>query len=148
MSSHNFSQKNEWTSILMSWKYLKPKFKFHVFPSRQDRKTNSSNRFLGEVTTRQFCFKIYWPLKSLNFKWVKLFKNQFCNLKLNSSHDFLQVNLLQKHLFLRHLTHNCNMTTDCSLNYKFSTKKLQNMSRTLIFCFCYDIQKQFSVLNS
>ena len=34
-----------------------------------------------------------------------------------------KVNLCQKHLFLYHLTH--NMTTDCSLNYKFSTWKLQ-----------------------
>ena len=30
----------------------------------------------------------------------------------------LQVNFCQKHLFLHELTH--NMTTDCSLNYKFS----------------------------
>ena len=28
----------------------------------QDRKTNSSVRFLGEVMARQFCFEIYWPL--------------------------------------------------------------------------------------
>ena len=41
---------------------LKSKFKFQVFPSCQDRKTNSSVRFLGEVTARQFCFEIYWPL--------------------------------------------------------------------------------------
>ena len=31
----------------------------------------------------------------------------------------IQVNLFQKHLFLHQLTH--NMTTDCSLNYKFNT---------------------------
>ena len=35
----------------------------------------------------------------------------------------IQVNLCQKHSFLHQLTH--NMTTDCSLNYKFSTRKLQ-----------------------
>jgi hypothetical protein len=42
----------------------------------------------------------------------------------------LQVNLFQKHSFLNQLTH--NMTTDCSLNYEFSIRKLQvqNMSRT------------------
>ena len=33
--------------------------------------------------------------------------------------DGVQVNLCQKHLFLHQLTH--NMTTDCSLNYKFNT---------------------------
>ena len=33
--------------------------------------------------------------------------------------DFIQVNLCQKLLFLHQLTH--NMTTDCSLNYKFNT---------------------------
>ena len=32
---------------------------------------------------------------------------------------FIQVNICQKHLFLHQLTH--NMTTDCSLNYVFST---------------------------
>ena len=35
----------------------------------------------------------------------------------------LQVNLFQKLLFLHQLTH--NMTTDCSLNYKFNTWKFQ-----------------------
>ena len=38
-------------------------FKFQVFLSRQDRKTNSFVRFLGEVTARQFFFEIYWPLE-------------------------------------------------------------------------------------
>ena len=37
-------------------------FKFQVFPSRQDRKTNSFVRCLGEVTDRQFFFEIYCPL--------------------------------------------------------------------------------------
>ena len=37
-------------------------FKFQVFPSPQDRKTNLSICFLGEVTARQFCSEIYWPL--------------------------------------------------------------------------------------
>ena len=35
----------------------------------------------------------------------------------------VQVNLCQKLLFLHQLTH--NMTTDCSLNYKFNTWKFQ-----------------------
>ena len=35
----------------------------------------------------------------------------------------VQVNIFQKHLFLYQLTH--NMTKDCSLNYEFSTWKLQ-----------------------
>ena len=35
----------------------------------------------------------------------------------------VQVNLFQKHLFTRQLTH--NMTTDCSMIYEFSTRKLQ-----------------------
>ena len=50
----------------MTRKYLKLEFrfqfKFQVFPSHQDRKTNSFVCFLGEVTTWQFCFEIYWPL--------------------------------------------------------------------------------------
>ena len=36
---------------------------------------------------------------------------------------FVQVNLCQKLLFLHQLTH--NMTTDCSLNYKFNTWNFQ-----------------------
>ena len=44
---------------------LKSKFKFQVFPSRQDRKTNSFVCILWEVTARQFCFEIYWPLEVL-----------------------------------------------------------------------------------
>ena len=35
----------------------------------------------------------------------------------------VQVNLFQKHLFLHQLTY--NMTKDCSLNYEFSTWKIQ-----------------------
>ena len=44
--------------------------------------------------------------------------------------DKVQVNLCQKLLFLHQLTH--NMTTYCSLNYKFNTWKFQaqNMGRT------------------
>ena len=45
----------------------KSKFKFQVFPSQQDRKTNSSVCFFGGFMARQFCFEIYWPLENLNF---------------------------------------------------------------------------------
>ena len=41
----------------------------------------------------------------------------------------IQVNLCQKYLFTRQLTH--NMTTDCSMNYEFSTKKFQDENK---FC--------------
>ena len=41
----------------------------------------------------------------------------------------VQVNFCQKYLFTCQLTH--NMTADCTMNYKFSTRKLQeHMSRT------------------
>ena len=51
-------------------------------------------------------------------------------LGLHSDHDSVQVNLCQKYLFTCQLTH--NMTTDCSMIYEFSTRKLQeqNMPRT------------------
>jgi hypothetical protein len=54
----------------------------------------------------------------------------------------IQVNLFQKHLFLHQLIH--NMRTDCSLNYEFSTRKIQvqNMLCTKIV-FCFDIQNNF-----
>ena len=48
-------------------KYLESKFKFQVFRSHQDRKTNSFISFLGEVTARQFCFEIYFALVKSNF---------------------------------------------------------------------------------
>ena len=38
------------------------KFKFQVFPSNQERKTNLSVCFLGEVKAGQFLFEIYRPL--------------------------------------------------------------------------------------
>ena len=54
----------------------------------------------------------------------------------------VQVNLCQKLLFLHQLTH--NMTTDCSLNYKFNTWKFQtqNMGRT------YSVQKLFLIFRT
>ena len=54
LSSHNFSKTNEF--VFLSWWLkntwnLKSKFKFQVFASLQDRKTNWTP-FLGEVTAR------------------------------------------------------------------------------------------------
>ena len=65
--SHNFSQKTNGGSFFLSWHFgntwnLNFDFKFEVFPGRQDRNTNSFVCFLGEVTARQFCFEICWPL--------------------------------------------------------------------------------------
>ena len=56
--------------VFLSWRLgntwnLKSKFKFQVFLSCQDRKTNSFIHYLGEVTVWQFCFEIYWPLGRL-----------------------------------------------------------------------------------
>ena len=42
---------------------------------------------------------------------------------LKQHYRLIQVNLCQRQLFLHQLTH--NMTKDCSLNYEFSTSKLQ-----------------------
>ena len=56
--------------------------------------------------------------------------------------NLLQVNLCQKYSFLNQLTH--YMTTDCSLIYDFSTRKIQvqNMLCTKIV-FCFGIQNNF-----
>ena len=65
LASRNISQKtNEGIcfSILTTRKYLKLEFRFQVFRSHQDRKTNLFVCFLGEVTARLICFEIYWPL--------------------------------------------------------------------------------------
>ena len=45
------------------------------------------------------------------------------NMFSDETSKFVQVNLCQRLLFLHQLTH--NTTTDCSLNYKFNTRKLQ-----------------------
>ena len=81
LSSCNFCQKiNQriFFSILTTRKYvgtwnLNFDFKFQVFPSRQDRKTNSSVHFLGEIMAWQFFFKILWPLRC----WVLINNKQF-----------------------------------------------------------------------
>ena len=62
-----------------------------------------------QLELHQTCFQI--PL-DFSTKQNKT-KNRF----------FVQVNFCQKLLFLHQLTH--NMTTDCSLNYKFNTGKFQ-----------------------
>ena len=54
------------------------------------------------------------------FRKYSDFQHTGTNLSCRCS---LQVNLCQKLLFLHQLTH--NMTTDCSLNYKFNTWKFQ-----------------------
>ena len=62
---------------------------------------------------------------------------------------FLQVNLCKKLLFLHQLTH--NMTTDCSLNYKFNIWKFQAQSWGEHFvyrnCFWHSEQWSFHVLQ-
>jgi hypothetical protein len=58
--------------------------------------------------------------------WKKVFEIDQNRKKVH----VVQANLCQKYLFIHQLTH--NMTKDCSMIYKFSTRKLkeQNMSRT------------------
>ena len=55
----------------------------------------------------------------------------------------VQVNFCQKLLFLHQLTH--NMTTDCSLNYKFNTWKFhaQTWGEHVVYKNCFECQKPF-----
>ena len=55
----------------------------------------------------------------------------------------VQVNLCQKLLFLHQLTH--NMTTDCSLNYKFKTWKFQaqTLGEHVVYRNCFWYSEQF-----
>ena len=50
-------------------------------------------------------------------------KGQLISERLFGILNYVQVNLCQKYLYTRQLTH--NMTTDCSMISKFSTRKLQ-----------------------
>ena len=61
---------------------------------------------------------------------------------------YVQVNLFQKHSFLNHLIH--NMTTDCSLIFDFSTRKIhvQNMLCTKIdFLFWHSKQFMYTTCS-
>jgi hypothetical protein len=60
----------------------------------------------------------------------------------NSIYLIVQVNLFQKHLFLHQLTH--NMTTDCSLNYEFSTgnSKLRTCWEHVVYINCSERQNK------
>ena len=74
--------------VFLSWRLrntwnLKSKFKFQVFPSHQDRKTNSFVCFWEKLRLNNFWFKIYWPLEDIfrEFanvpKWNGIFRNDF-----------------------------------------------------------------------
>ena len=100
--SRNFP-KDKWKNLFLyrlgnTWN-LNFDFKFQVFPSHKDRKTNSLICFLGEVMARQFCFNIYLPLflhvggkKVVIFRMIftvmHLYKNmknlEFCMPKIRS----------------------------------------------------------------
>ena len=66
----------------------------------------------------------------------------FAQIKLIKKQS-VQVNLCQKLLFLHQLTH--NMTTDCSLNYKFSTWKFQAQTwrEHVVYRNCFWHSEQF-----
>ena len=66
--------------------------------------------------------------------YKKIYKN---SLKI------VKVNLFQKHLFLHQLTY--NMTTDCSLNYKFFTWKFQAQTwgEHVVYRNCFRHSNQF-----
>ena len=81
--------------------------------------------------------------------WVNK-RNKFEQLSRNLAEKMtdkqikVQVNICQKLLFLHQLTH--NMTTDCSLNYKFSiheNSKLRPGENMLCTEIVFDIQNNF-----
>ena len=75
-----------WTMLILIFSLVQIIMRHPLFLNCQDRETNSFVCFLGEVTTRQFYFKIYWPLLgSINyfkvtladFVWKQFF-SRFC----------------------------------------------------------------------
>ena len=118
----------------------------------------------------------YFLLEEHSKFWVisiSITRNFFSFPKMSVSMS-VQVNLFQKHSFLHQLTH--DTTTDCSLNYEFSTWKIQvqnvfdqsiastktkcinlntkssvNIVLIKLFCFCFGTLNNFctqQVLNS
>ena len=76
---------------------------------------------------------ITWSLLSCLKSFCSDLKSLTCIGKLcNSCFVSVQVNFCQKLLFLPQLTH--NMTTDCSLNYKFNTWKFQAQTGENMLC--------------
>ena len=107
--------------------------------------------------------KLFWPtMRKKLFWWSRKtfvilgWKPRICQIfeitrtiysNSERSEEFLvQVNIFQKHSFLNQLTR--NMTTDCTLNYHFSTWKFlsQNMSRTcwehVAYINCFECQNK------
>ena len=80
-----------------------------------------------------FLRQIYGLLISF-FRFRYLFMN----------HEYVQVNLSQKHLFLHQLTH--NMTKYCLLIYQFSTWKLKSDRKRKWQSYNLDILQPFPVI--
>ena len=94
-----------WSLILQTLKvYSLSKRRFIAYMPYT--KCKKQNKIIFHLSSKKAC-SIYL-IKKIAKIWI-------CNL--------VQVNLCQKLLFLPKLTH--NRVTDCSLNYKFSTWKLQ-----------------------
>ena len=101
------SKTNEWL-----WKCLTFYFYLEYFLSQ----------LLGiqVMTLKRFSWIVFVNRGSL-IGWI--FKKPVTQFARSITTSYIQVNLCQKLLFLHQLTH--NMTTDCSLNYKFNTWKFQ-----------------------
>ena len=92
---------------------LKEKKAKNLRKSRNQNKPNSDEEVLHVSKNSGRILKEVKP-KIFNYKLTKL-KSEV----REDEYSHIQVNLCQKLLFLHQLTH--NMTSDCSLNYKFST---------------------------
>ena len=108
-------------AVILSWwaKWLRCNF--------SDTQTN-----LESKKRRLFFLKVEWSTFFTSNEW------SFCFVLF-----ILQVNIFQKHLFFHQLTH--SLTKDCSLNYEFSTWKLQAQNMLCKYINCSECQnkKQF-----
>ena len=89
---------------------------------------------LDNEMNEDFLMEIFWCIKPKSKSTISA----------ESTKKFsLQVNLCQKLLLLHQLTH--NMTTDCSLKYKFNTWKFQAQTwgENVVYRNCYWHSEQF-----
>ena len=91
---------------------------------------------LLSVITQNYTMQFFNELKKTSRSYLIKVEMEICVwvewvIKL-SSIILIQVDLFQKHLFLHWLTH--NMTKYCSLNYQFSTWKLQAQNALRTCC--------------
>ena len=116
----------------IKWNFSNFLYKIPVYCQNRPMEHICNRKQLFWIFSISFFHKLYLHSRLIEQRRGDLEMSWFAfrNLQLKKSNKVnrsywitVQVNLFQKHLFLHQLT--LNLTTDCSLNYEFSTCKFQ-----------------------